>query len=224
MMPSQITYHSKLYKDFKSITTSEFRTIIRFFEEREAQIKALEFEEYFEIAVIYSYAVFEIGAYAKYMRYANELLIVSIDNNVQFFQGKDIFCQILFKKAAAHYNLMEYQAAAHVLNELIKIDPNYGDAIMLLKRVTRKSKIVFIKTYKAIAVSLFLIAALVIAFELILVQSFWSSYRDIVAVSRIAIFSTGLVVLVLCDLYLRIYAHYSVTKLVDTARRKKGFS
>ncbi|NJL73739.1 MAG: hypothetical protein HC892_00595 [Saprospiraceae bacterium] len=184
----------------------------------------MEFEEYFEIAVIYSHAVFEIGAYAKYMRYANELLVVSIDNNVQFFQGKDIFCQILFKKAAAHYNLMEYQAAAHVLKELIKIDPNYGDAIILLKRVTRKSKTVFIKTYRAIAVSLFLIAALVIAFELILVQSFWSSYRDMVAISRIAIFSLGLVVLILCDLYLRINAHYSVTKLVDTAKKKKGFS
>lgn len=222
--PSPLTYHSKLYKDFKSIAPGEFRTLVRFFEDREKQIRNLEFEEYFELAVTYSNAVFEIGAYTKYVRVANELLIVSIDNNVQFFQGKDIFCQILFKKAASHYNLLELQAASHVLKELIKIDPNYGDAILLLTRVHRKSKPIFIKTYKAIAISLFLIVAIVVVIELLFVQAFWRSYSDVVELSRNIIFGSGVAVLGLSDLFLRVRAYSMVRKLVEEAKRKKGFS
>jgi len=221
---SPLTYHSKLYKDFKSIASGEFRTIVRFFEEREKQIKNLEFEEYFELVVIYSNAVFEIGAYTKYVRVANELLVVTIDNNVQFFQGKDIFCQILFKKAASHYNVLELQEASHVLQELVKIDPNYGDAILLLTRVHRKSKPIFIKTYKAVAISLFLIAAIVVVIELLFVQVFWSSHKDIVALSRNIIFASGLGILGLSDLFLRMRAYSMVRKLVEDTKRKKGFS
>ena len=40
----QSTYHSKLYRDFKAINPSAYRDIVRFFEEKEDNIRKLDEE------------------------------------------------------------------------------------------------------------------------------------------------------------------------------------
>lgn len=148
MISPSSTYQSKIYRSFKEIESNDFRTVIRFYEERAVSISNLEFEEYFELLFCYTNATFEVGAYNKYIRLAEQIIEQSIDKNIQFFQGKDILCHCLFRKAAAHYNLNQFQQAGHLLQELIKIDPSHEDAAQLLKCIYYKSNIRFLKPLK----------------------------------------------------------------------------
>lgn len=216
------TYPSKIYRSFKEIEPNDFRTIIRFYEERRRTIERLEFEEYFELILAYSNAMFEIGAYTKYTRLATLILEESIDKNVQCFQGKDVFCQALFRKAAAHYHLLQYDKSAHLLKELIKIDPTHESAILLLKRTLRKSKTQLLKTIKAIAILAFLASTLVIAVEVLFINNLVPQYQPLFQKIHIGLLAGGIGVFLLGEGYLRWQAHYQVQQLIFQTKRKKA--
>ena len=48
------TYHSPIYRGFKSIETDDRRAVVRFFEKHEKAIIQLEFNEYFELLIAYT--------------------------------------------------------------------------------------------------------------------------------------------------------------------------
>ena len=100
-------YHSRVYQEFKGIEQSEFRSIVRFFESRTDEIIHLEFNEYFELLLAYAEALFEIGTYHSFLTVADQAIAITIEQNIKYYHGEDVFFNILFKKAAAHYNLME---------------------------------------------------------------------------------------------------------------------
>ena len=104
----QPTYHSKLYRAFYEIDGSDYRTQVRFFEERVEAIRQLEEDEYFELMFTYMHALFEVGMYAKYLQKIDRILEIIIQHNIGIFRGKDLFCELLFQKAEAHFQMMEY--------------------------------------------------------------------------------------------------------------------
>ncbi len=216
------TYPSKIYQSFKEIKSNDFRTIIRFCEERQGVINQLVFDEYFELLLAYSNASFEIGAYTKYVRLANILLEESIDKNVQCFQGSDVFCQALFRKAAAHYQLLQYDKAIHLLQELIKIDPTHKAAILLLKRTLRKAKTQFLKTIKATAVLAFLASTLVIATEVLFIKNLLPAQQPLFQSIHVILLTLSIGIYILGEGYLRWQAHYQVQQLIHAAKKKKA--
>lgn len=217
-------FQSKIYTAFKDIQPSEYRVIARFFEDNEQDIRRLQFEQYFELLFIYSSAIFEIGAYAKYISIAPEILEGAIIHNVQYLQGVDIFQVTLYKKSVAHYNLRDYSKTDHLLRELIRIDPSNQLAIQLLKKNIRKSKPTLVRTIYAVSVLCFMLSALVIFFELIAVKHFFEEWLFQVQVLRNVLFALGILVVLIGEVYLKMQAEVKVDRFVKAILDSKALS
>ncbi len=113
------TYHSQIYRDFRDIEPTEYRAITRFYEDHVDAIHQLDFEEYFELLVAYTDALFEIGVYERHLLIVDEVIETTILKNIKFFEQEDIYYRMLFRKAASLFNLLEFEKAAHILRELI---------------------------------------------------------------------------------------------------------
>ena len=214
-------YHSRVYQEFKGIEQSEFRSIVRFFESRTDEIIHLEFNEYFELLLAYAEALFEIGTYHSFLTVADQAIAITIEQNIKYYHGEDVFFNILFKKAAAHYNLMEYGKAKHILKELVKMDCGNELTIRFLKKCSRQEKPSYLKSTRAISVFLFLLTAGIIAVELFLVRPFFASYIDLIEIVRNVIFGAGWVILIAGDLFFRTQVNNRVNKYVTLVKNKK---
>jgi len=218
------TYHSKVYRDFKEIESNDHRQVIRYYEQFEDQIHHLDFEEYYEIVLAYVDALFEIGAYQRHLLMVDVVIEHTILNNIQFRKGEDLYRSLLFKKAASLHNTLEYEKADYILRELIKIDPYDRDAILFLKRCLRKKHNAVTHHSRATSIFLIMIAALVIALEVLFIRPFYQIYAQTVEYSRITIFMMGLFALVGGELYQRICVSREVNQFVQEIKAQKGYS
>lgn len=225
MYLSRSTYHSSIYKAFQEIEQRDYRTQVRFFEERAKKIEQLDDQEYFDLSVTYVHALFELGMYNKYLTRVDRMVEISIDQNIQFFKGKDLFCELLYQKAAAQYQMMEYEQASYTVRELIKISPDYPHTNLLLKRIIRKSSPQFNKVIQAVAVVCFILAAVVIAFEIFYLRTFYadSSYISLVELSRILLLLLGMIVYAGGESYLFWRADHKARQFISSMKRRKGY-
>lgn len=187
------TNHSSVYLDFKEIEVSDYRKLIRFFEDRERVIYRLDFDERFELLLAYVNALFEIGAYQKYLLVVDFVVESSVVHNIKLFRGEDVFQKLLFRKAASFFNTGEYEKADYILRELIRIDPDDEDAVLFLKKCLRKMRPALINSSRAVGIFMFLLAAFVICIEVLFVRPFYDMHTPLVEASRNTIFILGLI-------------------------------
>ena len=218
----QQTYHSPIYRNFRAIDGSEHRRIVRFYERNEKGILLLEFEEYFELLVTYTKALFEISEYRKHLLMADVVVKTSILQNITHVRGDEVYRSTLFQKAASHYNLHEFSKAAHILGELIKMNPHDPLSIRFLGRVLRDDKPAYIRHARAISVFLFLMSALLICIQVLVVKHFYTMYDPIVEMSRNSIFGLGVFALVGAEIAHRWRVQVYINKLVDSIKIKKA--
>jgi hypothetical protein len=217
----QPTYHSKLYRDFKSIDSASYRDIIHFFERKEEDIRQLDFEEYFELLYIYVNALFEVGAYQKHVVMADEVIEAAICHNIQWYKNEDIFQKSLFRKAASLYNTSEFGHAEYILRELIRIDPEYRDAVAFLKKCIRAGNLRSLQVFRAAGIFLFLVSAAVICAEVLLVRPFYALHAPAVELLRNALFAGGCSALIAGELWRRWKAHRTAEFFVAENRQQK---
>jgi hypothetical protein len=215
------TYHSKTFRDFKEIEVTNYRRIIHFYEDREDAIRRLDFEEYFEMLVAYVNSLFEVGFHQKHLLMVNVAIEEVIVQNVESPPGESLYEQLLFRKAASHFQCLQYEKCHYVLLQLIRIDPYHNDAISFLKKCLRRMEPTFLERAKATAIFLFLLAALVISIEVLLVRPFYEMHTDLVERSRNTIFGIGCLSLVGGLLWHRFRVEQRVERMVQQIRRKK---
>jgi tetratricopeptide (TPR) repeat protein len=219
----QSTYHSKVYRDFKEIEPTAYRQIIHFYEEKEAEIRCLEFDEYFDLLIAYVDALFEIGAYQKHLLMVDVIIENSILHNIQFRNGTDIYQRTLFKKAASLYNVLKYEEADYILRELIRMDPYDSDSVLFLKKCLRSKKPQLVINARAASIFLFLLTAFVICIEVLFIRPFYHMHTELVETSRIGIFLLGCILLVGGDLLHRWSVEKEVSQFVDQIKREKHY-
>ncbi len=223
MNPLRSTSHSNVYWEFRAIETSEWRTVIRFYEEFSPTLDKLDFDEYFEMLLAYTKALFEVGDFEKHLKMADRVIEVSIMNNVKFFGGEDVFQDTLFKKAASNFQLQDYERCDYILRELLRIDPYHTDGAMFLRKCLRKIKSSFVRKTRATAMSLILLSAIIICFEVVVVRSLYPEYSSLIETVRNATLSASIIVLAGGDLYHRLRCSREVDNFVDhLKKRKKG--
>lgn len=205
------TYHSPIYRGFKSIEVADHRSVVRFFEKHEKAILQLEFKEYFELLIAYTDSLFEIGSFSKHILMSDVVIEASIEQNIQFFHGQDVYYSALFKKAASFYNLYEHNKAEHILTELIKMDPYNSETINFLKKSRHDRKSNFVKNMRATAMVLFLITPVIIAFEVLFVTHFYQYWVGYVRALWMVVFVVGWV----CYLSGDFIHKYRETKQID---------
>lgn len=221
MRYSDSFFHSKVYQEFKEIGLHEYRSIVQFYEDSENDIKRLDFDEYFELFLAYGDALFEMGAYQNHLEIADQAIETTIEHNIKFYQGQDVYFELLFKKAASHYNLLEYKKAEHILRELVKMDTTNQVTIRFLKKCVRQDKPTFLKKTRATSVLCFLVAALVISIELIVIRPLFEDYANSIEMVRNIIFAFGWLVLLSGDFFHRFRVNRKVNAFVNRINRDK---
>lgn len=214
-------YSSQIYRSFRAIDRSEYRRVVRFYERNEKSIAMLDFEEYFELLVAYTQALFEIGDYRKHITLADLVIQTSILQNVTYVGSQEVYCSTLFQKAASYYNLREFDKSKHILTELLKINPEDTLTNRFFIKVLKDDLPSYIKHTRATAVFLFLMSAILICIEVLFIQPFYTIYGGLMEVSRNSVFALGVLILVGAELFHKWKAHIHVNKLVSENKLKK---
>ena len=185
-------YYSRIYREFKSLDEKAYRAMIHYFEKNESKIEQLDFDEYFDLLISYTTALLQNEEYHKHLTVSDQVIAVSMSQNVVSYNGEDILQHMLYQKAWSYFKLSEYKRATYMLSELLKINPFDSESEVLLYKSLWAEKPRFLQYFKAIGVTSFLVCALVIAVEIILIRTLFPDYTAIVELSRNCIFLFGI--------------------------------
>jgi tetratricopeptide (TPR) repeat protein len=217
-MKTDLTAHAETaYHGFKSIDSGEYREKISFVDRNRIALRDLPVAEYAEVMDAYAEALFETGKYEEHIRLADHLAELAMEYNLDRINGRDLYFETLFQKAASLYNMDRLDDAIFILRELIRIDPKHDSTRLFLINChveQQKSKLQICRT---ISVVLILASAAVIAFELLVVRSFFLSFVEETEVVRNTLFITGAGILVIGELWVR---YHAVSKVYDFTHRK----
>src|SRR5687767_15035220 len=124
--------HSETYEAFLLIEANAYKDKILFIEENFFMLRELDADEYFDMMVLYSEALFETGEYGRQAKLADHILEMSIERNIIMHREQDVYFETLFKKAASLHNLEKIDQAVHILKELLKINPEHESTNLFL--------------------------------------------------------------------------------------------
>ncbi len=171
-------YRLKLYRNFKAIDTGDYHGIVRYYERFEDAIGTLDTEEYFDCTLAYTEALFETGNYGQHVVMCDHLLETVIMQNIESWGGEDIYAKLLFRKAAALFQLQEYAQSEHILRELIKLHPEDQLPVRFLRSCLLRQKPDWLTQTRAIAVGLTFLAVGAIILELFVVRLYFLDYYE----------------------------------------------
>ncbi len=158
---------SRVFKAFRELERSDHRSVIRFVENYQREIRNLEFEEYFELQLNYAYALFEIGDSHRFLRCVDKLLEESIQHNVKYYYNEDIFAKLLFKKGACHYRMRQWKKAQHVFSELLKMYPSDSLYQTMLQKSWIQDRPTFVYRFTGVGILMLFIALACLSIYLI---------------------------------------------------------
>lgn len=184
-----------LLLDYSKIEKTNYKARIQFYEEQKSKIQELLLKDKIEFDVDYAFALFELGKYSKSKSLLNDLIGVVIRDNIFTINEEDIYQSLLFKKSACHYNLGETEESKHILQELIKINSEEETYQTFYKRCYRNEYKQESKWMGGIVVALFLLSALIISIELMIVRPFFIDWSIGIEMTRNIVFISAILVL-----------------------------
>ena len=203
---------STAYQAFFSIDQGEYKEKIKFADKYRQVINKLELNEYADIIDAYAEALFETGQFESHIEVANHIAELAIIHNIREVNGKDLYFETLFQKAASLYNLERNSEAIHVLKELLLINPKHESCRLFLinchvrdqqarQRQTRKASMILI-----------LLSAIVISVELLVIRPFFTNLTVAVELARNTIFVAGVLILIVGEIWVR---YNAVSRMYD---------
>jgi len=220
-MNFDVTYYSRIYRDFRAIGTKDYPSVVHYYEDHEEGIKQLEFSEYFEILAAYTYALYNLNEHNKHILMAEVLIGESINNNITQHNEEDVFYNTLLRKSVSYSKLLRFEDAEHILRELIKIKPENIFTQRELNRCLFAQKPKYVKNLRAFSVLLFFLSAGVIFVELIFIKYFFPNLTHYFEYTRIVLFLTGIIVLIASEFYFKRVAKLKTNALTKEALEKK---
>jgi tetratricopeptide (TPR) repeat protein len=220
MRSQPTTYRSKIYRDFRNINPAEYGAVVRFYERNESAIAALDFDEYVELLLSYTHALFELGLYNKHLRMADVVIELSIVENLITFNGEELYENTLFRKAASYFYLQQYDKAEYIMKELIKINPNDKMNSYFLERCLVKKNPKNQQTLRAFSMVLLLSAAIFICVEMLIVRPLFAEWVNILEVTRNILFGIGGFVLAFSFFGFRLIAKFKVYRFQRSVLKK----
>lgn len=220
-MKTDLTAHAETaYHGFKAIDSGEYREKIHYVSRNQSVLRDLPVLEYAEVMDAYAEALFETGKYQQHIPLANHLAELAIEYNIEMINGRDLYFETLFQKAASLYNLNRMTEAMHVLQELVKIDPKHESARLFLINCHVEKHQGKLKSMRTISLVLIMTSAVVIATELLFIRPLFPQIVEIVEVIRNTLFISGASILVGGEIWVR---YRAVSKVYDfTKSPNKG--
>lgn len=174
----QARHHSQLYRQIREVDPRDYQRIIRTYEEREAEIGKLAVLEHFELTTYYADALFATGAYRQHQMMVDLVIEICMLHNIREVEGieEDIFQHHLLKKAASAFRLQQYDVACHVAKEMIRITPRRELTVRFLRAALFRQQRATLQQGRAGFLFCMLLAAAVVTFELLFLQSFYPNF------------------------------------------------
>jgi len=220
-MSFDVTYYSRIYRDFRAIGTKDYPSVVHYYEDHEDGIQKLEFVEYFEILAAYTYALYNLNEHNKHILMAEVLIGESINHNITEHNEEDIFYNTLLRKAVSYGKLLRFKDAEHVLRELIKIKPDNTFTQRELNKCLFAQKPKYVKNGRAFSVLLFFLSAGVIVIELIFIKFLFPTIAHYFEYTRIVLFCTGIAVLLATELYFKRATKLKLEEIIKNASGKR---
>jgi tetratricopeptide (TPR) repeat protein len=196
-------FRTSTYFNYYKIDKSSYHEKVRFYEKHKKELGLLPFNEKIELDIDYSFALFEIGKYRKYLERADRLIEVVIMENIYTINGRNAYEDLLFNKAACYYNLELYDKCIYICRELIKINPKHVLSQKLYMKSLKKKGMNWYELNKAIAVVFLLSGISIILVELLVVDPFYEMYSHHVKIFRKTLFASSIGLLLFNELWIR---------------------
>jgi hypothetical protein len=209
-----------LIKRFREEGLESYRSIIKFYERNEDELNTLEFSDYFSIFLEYVDALYEIGAHHKFLRYADQVLELSIERNIVFFQGKDIFQYFVLKKALAFLNLCLLDKCEKVVFELLKMEPDNKEYRSIMQKVYHRRRSVRRINMRMYGVFFILFSAFVIFMDLAFFPVIGMEVRGL-DLLRLLLFTVGIGLIGYTEVASTWHSRSEMLKKVTEARNYK---
>lgn len=211
-----------MYTAYAAIGTGDYYKQIRFVQKNITRIEDLELDEYFEIMLSYRQALFQTCKYEEHIPLSEHLVKLSIQHNIKVFSGEDIYFETLLQKAASHFNLGQLGESLHILRELVRIDPaNETARLFLIKGYIREEKLRSRYFFRGLSIACFLLSALVIMLDLLIIHPFFTNYDPIAKYTYQGLFLGGFLILIAGELRLRYRGVGKAINVVRKARKRK---
>lgn len=202
-----------VYQDYLCIEPKDYQERIRFFEHNRADILHLPYEMRLEMSIEYTVALFEVGDYYAYLKKVDQLLALSIRENIFSVDGDDIYQELLFRKACSLHNIVDYHGADHVFSELIRIDVDNK----LYKQSYYKNKVGQLRyqgqKIRTAIILLLMITGVIIGVELLMVLPFFPEYAGKMEWVRNSLFTIAISGILFQELSIRYKAKRNIRKL-----------
>lgn len=203
---------TEAYIGFLKIADKAYAEKIRYFEDNSSVFRVLPEEEKFELNLSYTLALFEVGAYEKYLKTSDILIEWIFAENIITFKGKDVARQLLFRKACCLYNTQKYGPARKLATQVYRMYPDSPQNKILLRNIIYKIKEPAIQNIRAGVVVMYIVSAIIIAVHLFLIQPFYSEYAHISEFGWQGVFGFASLLLLGTEMYLRFVSSKEVER------------
>jgi len=162
-----------LYNKYLYLDDNAYYDKKRFYEQNESDVQNMKLADSLWIESGYLDALFKISDYNKFCDKSQLFLERLIFHNISYFNGEQLFENILHKRAASYYQLRNYKKSIHNASELLKINPDRKDTQKILFYAIRSSHKLALKIIKASLMAFFLVTAVLLMFYQIVILSFF---------------------------------------------------
>lgn len=124
---NQDNIYDDLYFRYYNLGNHAYYDKVKFYETYIKENDNLLYEEKLDLTLDYVLSIFSIGKYYKFLSLVDPIIETIIRDNIHSFNDQDLFQILLFKKAAALYNIKKYEESIIILKQLVKINDKVGD-------------------------------------------------------------------------------------------------
>ncbi len=209
-----------VYQEYLDMDPKAYQDKIRFFEFNSSEISSLDYPLFLEIRFDYLFSLFEVGEYYSFLNNVDPLLNAVIEESIVLKGFEDIFQELLFRKACALHNTIDFHAADYHYSELIKIDPlNQTYKLAYQKNVISKMRSESQKM-RGFQILLLFIAGLVIAVELLIVKTFYANWLHIFETTRNIMLASSILLMVSQEIRMRYISYRRIQSIVNSVKHK----
>ncbi len=205
---------NNVYYAFKEIPQKAWPDIIQYYESHVSEIKQMTQKQQIEMQYFYLEALFEVRDSKRLLEVSTPFIIQSLSDNIPADIGRGYYEDGLFWKAQTQIRLMKYDEAIHILQELVRMNPSQKSFQHKLWLALFYKKPKWVQISKAISILLFLTTAIVVLFEILIVNSFYNYYLKEIQLLRNVLFFFALLLVGIMEAYHAWNCHRKVQEIV----------
>jgi hypothetical protein len=184
----QHTLYSPLMRKFLRVRAQNSRDIIRFCKAYETRIDSLSGAEYFEIWTVFADALYDMEDWGYLGGVADEVLQYSMNENIKFYKGEDIYVKTLFYKTVTEYNLHNTEKATLFCVQLLRLQPQSVVYRKLLAKCFMRTRPRFVSYGYNIALLLYFAAAITATIKFFYIEPFAAYYDTVFLTLQVILF------------------------------------